>query len=80
MTKEQMQIRERLQAVAKEYNEAIDKGKVRELRKVAERSHDTVLREIKEIESAPVTDQQLLDEAMSLFIDIRWGQRTTKFV
>ena len=73
-------MREHLQAVAKEYNDAIDQGKVRELRKVAERSHDIVWQAIKEIESAPVTDQQLLDDATSLLMDIRWGQRTTKFV
>jgi hypothetical protein len=75
-----MQLRERLQAVAREYNEAIEKGKAREARKVAERSHDTVWQAIKEIESAPAVDQQLLDDAMALFMDVRWGQRTTKFL
>ncbi|MBP0596265.1 hypothetical protein J8I87_43100 [Paraburkholderia sp. LEh10] len=73
-------MREHLQAVAKEYNDAIDKGKVRELRKLAERSHDIVWQAIKEIESTPVTDPQLLDDATGLFMDIRWGQGTTKFV
>ncbi|MEM5440435.1 hypothetical protein [Paraburkholderia diazotrophica] len=53
-------------------DDAIDKGKVRELRKVVERSHDIVWQAIKEIESAPVTDPQLLDDATSLFMDIRW--------
>ncbi|WP_429322583.1 hypothetical protein [Paraburkholderia sp. GAS448] len=75
-----MELRERLQAVAREYNEAIAKGKKREAHEVANRSHGIVWDAIKEINSQPVIEQSLLDEAEALLMDIRWGQATKRFV
>ncbi|TAM51217.1 MAG: hypothetical protein EPN57_18360 [Paraburkholderia sp.] len=74
------QLRARLHVVARELNDAIDKGKLREIRKVVDRSHEIVWQAIKELESSPTPNQPLFDDAMALFMDIRWGQRTTKFL
>ncbi|WP_257806837.1 hypothetical protein [Burkholderia glumae] len=74
-----MELRERLNAVAKEYNEAIDKGKKRAAHEVAKRTHDAVCSAIKEIESSPSVDGALLNEAEALLMDIRWGQKTSRF-
>ncbi|MEM5388342.1 hypothetical protein VSR68_32960 [Paraburkholderia phymatum] len=74
------EIREQLLALAKEYNEAVATGKVRATRKVVERSHQVVFEAINKIASEPTVDQQLLDDAEALLMDIRWGQMTTRFV
>ncbi|MBN9116446.1 MAG: hypothetical protein J0I36_14545 [Pandoraea sp.] len=75
-----MEIRERLHEAATEFNAAIAAGKVRPLQKVAERVHQVVASAVKEIEAQQPVDEALLDDAMALFMDIRWGQPTKKFV
>ena len=57
---DQAQLPERLQAVAREFNEAINKGKLRETRKVAERSHQIVWQAIKELESSLTPNRHCL--------------------
>lgn len=75
-----MEMRERLAGIARKYNEAIESGKKREAQKVATRSHNEVWQAIQEIESQPTVDRSLLADTEALLMDIRWGQRTERFL
>ena len=75
-----MDARERLKEAAAELNACIAAGKIRATQKVVQRLHGSVWDVVKEIQSQQPVDEPLLADAMELFMDIRFGRQTTKFV
>ncbi|PHV34741.1 hypothetical protein CSQ94_04975 [Janthinobacterium sp. BJB312] len=66
-----------LENIAKRYNAAITTGKVKQIREVATEAHQSVLQTIKNIEATQPVEDDLLQQANTLFLDIRMGRAST---
>jgi hypothetical protein len=65
-----------LEKIARNYNAALQSGKVKERRDAASEAHRLVFQAIKEIEAEAPLDTELLKHANEMFIDVRMGRPT----